>query len=210
MKAMPEPDAESGPDAARPTEEPPPARPEGSLPAQQELDELRSRFQRLAADYQNYQKRALRQIEQAGQFAREDLIKSLLAVLDNFEHTLAKGRPSDDPAALLDGVRIVHDHLLNVLAGHGIQRISVQAGEPFDPSRHEAVCQEESDQYPEHAILRELAAGYVMQDRTLRPVKVSVAKAATPSAAEPETDANGGRSPNEEPPPEDENGNLLF
>jgi len=143
---------------------------------EQELEELRGRFQRLAADYQNYQKRSYKQIEQTGQYAREEIAKSLLAVLDNFEHTLEKGADFADAAAVLDGVKIVYDHLLSVLTGHGVTRIEIQAGEPFNPSLHEAMLHEESDACEENTILRELAAGYMMNGRTLRPAKVSVAK----------------------------------
>jgi len=146
---------------------------------EQELAELRGRFQRLAADYQNYQKRSYKQIEQTGQFAREEITKSLLAVLDNFEHTLEKGADFADAAAVLDGVKIVYDHLLSVLAGHGVTKIEIQTGEPFNPSLHEAMLHEESDECEENTILRELAAGYMMNGRTLRPAKVSVAKART-------------------------------
>ncbi len=143
---------------------------------EQELEELRGRFQRLAADYQNYQKRSYKQIEQTGQFAREEIARSLLTVLDNFEHTLAKGAEFADVAAVLDGVKIVYDHLMSVMAGQGVTKIEIQTGEPFNPNLHEAMLHEESDECEENTILRELAAGYMMNGRTLRPAKVSVAK----------------------------------
>jgi len=157
---------------------------EPTADAQLELAELKQRMQRLAADYQNYQKRSLRQIEQASQLAKENLIKSLLTVLDNFEHTLEKGREQTEISALLQGVQIVYDHMVNVLEGAGMRRIEVKAGDYFDPNLHEAMLHEESEQYPENRILRELVTGYAMNDRTLRPVRVSVAKA--PVADEPE------------------------
>ena len=144
-----------------------------------ELEELRGRFQRLAADYQNYQKRSYKQIEQTGQFAREEIVRSLLAVLDNFEHTLEKGVEFENVAAVLEGVKIVYDHLISVLAGHGITKIEIQTGERFDPSLHEAMLHEESHECEENTILRELASGYIMNGRTLRPAKVSVAKGIT-------------------------------
>jgi len=155
---------------------------------EQELTELRGRFQRLAADYQNYQKRSYKQIEQTGQLAREEIAKSLLAVLDNFEHTLEKGVEFKNVAAVLDGVKIVYDHLMSILAGHGVTKIEIQRGESFNPSLHEAILHEESDECEENTILRELAAGYMMNGRTLRPAKVSVAKART-AGEEPETES---------------------
>ena len=157
---------------------------QGPLSVEQELEELRGRFQRLAADYQNYQKRSYKQIEQTGQFTREEIARSLLVVLDNFEHTLEQGAEFENVAAVLDGVKIVYDHLMSVMAGHGVTRIEIQPGDPFDPSLHEAMLHEESDTCEENTVLRELAAGYRMNSRTLRPAKVSVAKGITEAEAE--------------------------
>ncbi|MCP4713248.1 MAG: nucleotide exchange factor GrpE, partial [Planctomycetes bacterium] len=141
-----------------------------------ELEDLKQRFQRLGADFQNYQKRSHRQIDQAAQMARDEMALSMLGVLDNFEHALEKGQEVDNVETMLDGIRIVYDHLLNALSGFGLQRIEVKSGEVFDPTRHAAMMQEESDEWPENTIVRELSPGYVMKDRTLRPAKVSVTK----------------------------------
>ena len=157
---------------------------------EQEMAELKERLQRLSADYQNYQKRAYRQMEQARQLAKEEMVKGLLSVLDDFEHALEKGREAKDVSAVLEGVRIVYDHLLKVLGGEGVRRIEVVVGERFDPSRHEAMLHENSSGFEDNAVLRELGAGYVMNDRTLRPAKVTVVKA----AAQPTEPAEQGRA----------------
>ena len=141
-----------------------------------ELEDLKQRFWRLGADFQNYQKRSHRQIEQAAQMAREEMALGLLGVLDNFEHALARGKEADDMETVWAGLKIVYDHLFNVLSGFGLQRIEVKRGEAFDPRRHQALLQEESGEGPENTIVRELSPGYVMKDRTLRPAKVSVTK----------------------------------
>lgn len=147
-----------------------------AMSPEQELQETTEKLQRVAADYQNYQKRAQRQIEQAARFAQEDLVRALLAVLDNFEHTLAQGAEAQKVEAVLEGVRIVYDHLLNILASHGVRQVETIPGHKFDPNMHEAVLHEESSEFAENAIVRELARGYLINDRTLRPAKVSVAK----------------------------------
>ncbi len=143
---------------------------------EQEIEDLKQRLQRLGADYQNFQKRSLRQIEQAAQMAREEIARTLLPVLDNFEHTLNADHAGQDTAKILEGVQIVYDHLLNVLAGHGCKPIPVQTGDAFDPAQHEALMKVEHDELPENAVVAELARGYAMNERTLRPAKVSVAK----------------------------------
>jgi len=148
-----------------------------AIPAEQELEQLRQKWQRLAADYQNYQKRMQRQLEQASQMAQESVIRGLIPVLDNFSHTLEKGMGGGDVNTVLQGIQIVHDHLMNTLSALGMKRIEVQSGMPFNPQFHEAVMQEETAEYPAGTIVRELAGGYRMNDRALRPAKVSVAKA---------------------------------
>lgn len=153
-----------------------------------ELKQLKDRFQRLAADYQNYQKRSHRQVEQASEYATEGIIRSLLPVLDNFEHTLEKGGQTGDADSLLKGVQIVHDHLVSTLQGHGISRIEVAQGGSFDPSLHEAKLHEQTDQFDANTIVRELAGGYMINGRTLRPAQVSVARPPEPQQ-EQDTDS---------------------
>ena len=141
---------------------------------------LRDQLQRLAADYHNYQKRSARQVDQAREFAIEEILKSLLAVLDNFQHTLDKGHQVADVASLMAGVTILFDHLKTVLEQIGMQRIEVTPGDPFDPTLHEAMLYQESPDYPPQSVLSELAAGYTIHGRTLRPAKVAVVKAPAP------------------------------
>lgn len=137
---------------------------------------LKQQLQRLGADYQNYQKRSQKQVEQSTQFAKENFVRDVLPVLDNFRHTLEKGTEAQDAAAIIKGAQIVYDHLANVLAGQGVKQIEVAQGDAFDPSRHEAVVYEENEQLDENTVVRELAAGYLMNGRTIRPAKVTVAK----------------------------------
>lgn len=162
-----------------------------------ELSELKGRLQRLGADYQNYQRRAGRQAEQAQQLAQEDLVRSLLVALDNFEHTLKKGQEAQDVAAVLEGVQMVYDHFLDILRSFGMQRIDVAPGVPFDPNLHEAMLHELSEEYEEQTVVRELSPGYAMNGRTLRPVKVAVAKRPARGTGQ-ETEAEGSGSDRQE------------
>jgi len=149
-----------------------------------ELAELKGRLQRLGADYQNYQRRTGRQVEQSRQLAQEEMARSLLVALDNFEHTLEKGREAQDVAAVLAGVQIVYDHMVDILRGHGMERILVEPGAPFDPNLHQAMLHEPTSEYADQTVVRELAPGYAMNGRTLRPVKVAVAKRPAQEAPE--------------------------
>ena len=141
-----------------------------------ERDDLMARLQRVSADYQNYQKRIQRDIEQARQFANEDLIKSLLAVIDDMERALLAARENhspDDP--LLQGMELVHNKLIETLGRFGLQAVEAM-GKQFDPSEHLAMVQEESDEHPPMTVLKELQIGYKLRGRTIRPSAVVVSK----------------------------------
>lgn len=158
--------------------------PESLTEATQEVDQLKQQLQRVAADYQNFQKRSQKQIAQAGQFARQDLVKALLAVLDNFEHTFNGFDESLNAADVIKGVQIIYDQLLNILSSQSLDPIEVKPGDPFDPTLHEAMLRQESDAFEDNAVIAEFARGYTMNGMTLRPAKVSVARAVQPTTDE--------------------------
>jgi molecular chaperone GrpE len=162
----PAPDAELDDAVAEPT----------AVDAENAAD-LRARLQRLAADYQNYQKRTAKEASQAREFANEGLLKELLPVIDDMERALAAGRENhdkDDP--FLQGMQLVHDKAIEVLGRFGLTPIEA-VGKPFDPDRHSALMQEESEAVEPMTVLREVQTGYDLKGRTLRPSGVIVAKA---------------------------------
>ena len=177
---------------------------ETPLDTENQLQEMKQRLQRLGADYQNYQKRSQRQLELSTQFAREEVVKSLLPVLDNFEHALEKGSGTNDTTALVQGIRIVYDHMLSVLEGSGLRRIKVEQGDSFDPELHQALLHEENEQLPENSILSELARGYIMNAHTLRPAKVSVSKKSSDNLQQNDPTDTDGISSGDENTAEDE------
>ncbi len=156
---------------------------------QQTIQELKEQLQRLAADYQNYQKRSHKQIEQASQFAKQDMAKALLPILDNFDQTLSSVTEDQDVAAVLKGVKIVYDHMIDTLSGQSIQPIEVNPGDNFDPNLHEAMMRQESDEIDENCIIAEFSRGYSMGDIVLRPTKVSVARSPQVEATEAENES---------------------
>lgn len=173
----------------------PEVQPEGETPVQdealtpeQEVDQLKQQLLRVSADYQNFQKRSTKQIAQAGQFARQSIAKDVLAVLDSFEHTFTASNENQDADDVIKGVRIIYDQLLSVLAGHAIEPIVVKPGDDFDPTLHEAMLRQESDEFDENAVIAEFARGYTINGITLRPAKVSVARAV--AANQEDTDAD--------------------
>ena len=137
-------------------------------------------FEKLAraqADFQNSRKRLQAESDQRAQYANASLIKSLLPVIDNFERALSQDPSKTDTTTLLKGMQIVHDQWLNVLKQQQVREIAPQPGEPFDPSQHEALMQQESE-HPEGSVVQLFQKGYALHDRMLRPAQVSVSKTA--------------------------------
>jgi molecular chaperone GrpE len=144
---------------------------------QAERDDLYERLARTTADFQNTRKRMQAETDQRLQYANQALIKSLLPVIDNFERALAIDPATTDTAAVLRGMQIVHDQWLNVLRQQDVQEIAPKEGDPFDPTRHEALMQVDRPEYRDQSrVAQLLQKGYALHDRTLRPAQVAVSK----------------------------------
>lgn len=156
-----------------------------------ELDELRDKNLRLLAESQNQHKRAQREKQEALRFAEFEFARELLGVVDDLERTQANAQTATDVRALAEGVRIVHEQMLKVLRSRQIEPIEA-ASRPFDPAIHEAVLQQPSADVPAGTVLQELARGYKMHERVLRPSRVIV------SSGPPPAPENGGKKPTED------------
>lgn len=165
--------------ADEPTESPAdagvtPAEPEDELGTlRRELAELQDKYLRLLAENQNQQKRAQREKQEAVRYAEAEFARNLLIILDDLERTQESARTAQDVPAVAEGVRIVYEHFLKLLKDHGIEQIEAE-GRAFDPSEHEALLQQPSTEQPAGTVLQELARGYRMHERVLRPARVIV------------------------------------
>src|SRR3990172_10371690 len=134
------------------------------------------RFLRQVAELENFKKRMTREKGEAVRYANENLIKDLLPILDNLERAVdhAKGRGNGKP--LVEGVEMVLKGFLDVLNKYGVTQISAK-GESFDPEKHEAIAQVESQECEPNTVVEEHHKGYYLLDRLLRPSLVTVVKA---------------------------------
>ena len=107
--------------------------------------------------------------------AGEGVLESLLPVLDNMQRALESAARHEE-GQLIKGVELVSGQLRSVLEGHGLDEVPAAPGLPFDPTVHEAVVAQESDEYPEGMICAVLAPGYLLHGRLLRPARVIVAR----------------------------------
>lgn len=132
-------------------------------------------LQRAMADVDNRRKRAERMAEERVQYAVQRFAQDMLPVIDNFERGLSHAGETRDFDALNNGLKLVHDQLLDVLKRHSIEKIEA-LHKPFDPNHHEAVGQLVSDEHPDHTVIDVQQAGYQMHERTIRPSRVIISR----------------------------------
>jgi len=136
-----------------------------------ERDEHLNDLKRVAAEFENYRKRVLRDQESLVARAHERLVKELLPVLDDLERALAAAEEHEE-AKLEEGVRLVHRELADALEREGLAEIETTG--VFDPHVHEALLSQPSDKQ-EGSVLEVVQKGYRLGDRVLRPARVVIA-----------------------------------
>ena len=142
-----------------------------------EKNELNDRFLRKVAEFDNYKKRTETEYSQLIKNASADLITDLLPVLDDLERSLASVEDKDKAdnfEHFHEGVELIYKNLSKVLEKRGVKPIE-SVGQKFDPEKHDALMQMESDQ-PSDTIIDEHLKGYEMHDRVLRHSQVLVSK----------------------------------
>lgn len=138
------------------------------------LTEAKDRYLRLAADFENYKKRARQEQMDTIQHASAELIARLLPALDDLRSALDHKPTGVDPA-WARGIEIGVKKLEEAMATHGLQPID-SVGYAFDPKYHEAIGHEESADQPEDTVVSELRRGYRIRDRVVRPSLVKVSR----------------------------------
>ena len=139
-----------------------------------EKAEIFGRLQRVSADYQNYVRRAEQNVIDAGEFARAEVFRRIVPVLDHFDTALGQEPTTDEARSLATGVRIVRDELLKVLQQMGVERIDARQGDEFDPHLHEALMQQPVKGIAANHVAQQLQPGYRYKQRIIRPAKVAV------------------------------------
>jgi molecular chaperone GrpE len=162
--------------------------PEGESPAEavsaelealrRERDDHRDRSLRAAAELDNLRKRSARDVEAARKFGAERLAQAILPVRDSLEAGLAAAEKAGH-GALLDGQRATLRLLDEAFNACGIREISPQ-GQPFDPTKHEALGLLPSADAPPNAVVEVVQKGYELNERLLRAAKVLVARGEAP------------------------------
>ncbi|MFZ0408892.1 MAG: nucleotide exchange factor GrpE [Cyanobium sp.] len=149
---------------------------------QSENDSLRGQYMRIAADFDNYRKRQSRDQEDQRLQITCSTLGEILPVVDNFERARQQLKPQHEEAQSLHGsYQGLYRQLVDVFKQLGVSPMRVE-GEPFDPSLHEAVLREPSEEHPEDVVIEELQRGYHLNGRVLRHALVKVSMGPGPSA----------------------------
>jgi molecular chaperone GrpE len=151
-----------------------------------ERDDMKDRMLRVAAEFENWKKRARKEQTDSVNEARERVLKDMLEVIDNLERAVAMqtgGNGSVDGPAVLKGVDLVLRLFKQKLDRYEVRPFEA-TGQPFDPRVHEAISRVEHPEIPSGSVAVELQKGYRVGERLLRPALVSVSagngKPATP------------------------------
>jgi molecular chaperone GrpE len=136
-----------------------------------ENQDLRDRYMRTLADFENFRKRADRERSDFARYANATILKDLLPIIDNFDRALEHAEEGDE---FHKGVLLIYKQLVEVFEKHGLKAIG-EVGVHFDPNIHEAVIREEDPSVPSHTVVAILQKGYFLHDRLLRPALVKVA-----------------------------------
>lgn len=141
---------------------------------QQQLDEARDRHLRLAAEYDNFRRRAVKERQEAGWRAQGDLVSGLIDALDDIRRFAHVDPNVLDAKTVVDGVQMVERKVFKSLAGHGLELIDPQ-NHPFDPARHEAVSTMAANSKDEDGMVGAVfQVGYIINGHLLRPARVVV------------------------------------
>jgi molecular chaperone GrpE len=160
-----------------------PERKEGSSPEKleaqleektREASEYFDKWLRLRAEFENFKKRMQKEKGDLVKFGNENLLKALLPVLDNLSRAIEHGKNAKENSPLLEGVEMTYKEFLNTLDRFGVKPVPA-LGEVFDPEKHEALSQEQSEQEA-NRVIAAVQNGYFYHDRLLRPAKVIVSK----------------------------------
>ena len=135
------------------------------------LAALEDQLKRVAADFDNFRKRAVRERADTVAFANERLVKELLPILDDLERALVAAHDHEE-AKLIEGVQLVHRSLETLLRREGLKEIETEGR--FDPHVHEALLSQPSDA-EEGSVIEVVQKGYKLGDKVIRPARVVVA-----------------------------------
>jgi molecular chaperone GrpE len=143
---------------------------------EQASKETHDRLLRVSAEFENYKKRATREMADFRKFANESFLKAVLPVVDNLDRAIESSSNDEHTnSSVVEGVSMILKEILSVFEQFGVKPFEA-VGKTFDPGFHQAMHQEETEEYLDNTVIREFQKGYMIHDRLLRPAMVVVSK----------------------------------
>jgi len=140
-----------------------------------QIDDANDKWMRALADFQNYQRRALQNEQEARRQGTTSVLHSLIPVLDHSDLALAQ-KPADSASSgIIEGVKVIRQELIKALEAHGVKLINPALNAEFDPNRHSALTHQPAQGVEPGRISGVFQCGYELHERTVRPAKVAVA-----------------------------------
>jgi molecular chaperone GrpE len=140
-----------------------------------ERDRMREQLLRIAADFDNFRKRSRKEIEEVRRRTIEDTLREVLPIVDNLERAAGAMSDATEVSAVTEGVHMVLRGFEDIASRLGLKRVA-SVGNQFDPTCHDAVQQEETNEHAPGTIIGEVVPGYYLGERLLRPAMVVVAR----------------------------------
>ena len=138
---------------------------------EKELAELKDKYLRLIAEFENYKKRTTKEKEDFAKYAKENLITAILPILDDFER--AKKNKEED----IKGYLLIGQKISDILSKQNLQKINISKNEIFDLDKHEAISSiPVKEKKKKSKIIEEVESGYMLSDKIIRYPKVIIGK----------------------------------
>jgi len=162
--------------------------------ARAERDRMREQLLRTAADFDNFRKRSRKEIEEVRRRSIEDTLREVIPIVDNLERAASAMQNATEVSAVMEGVQMVLRGFEDIANRLGLKRVPA-VGHQFDPTCHDAMQQQETEEHAPGTIVAEIVPGYYLGERLLRPAMVVVAKPRT--GGQMEGPATGGEDRSE-------------
>ncbi|MGL6073830.1 MAG: nucleotide exchange factor GrpE [Fimbriiglobus sp.] len=131
----------------------------------------------LIADFENSRKRLAQDADRQRKYAIEPLVKDMLTAFDNLDFAAKAAQATKEDSSLTKGVTATIQQMLDIFKRHGVHRIDVGPGSPFDPNLHQAVMEQPTTDHPAGSVVNVMQQGFLLHDRVIRPASVIVASA---------------------------------
>lgn len=146
------------------------------IESSEQYQDLKNALLRALAESENLRKRFEKEKEDLLRYSAHKFAFDMLSVADNLQRAIDSIEPSEQGKKIREGIEMTYKQVIATFKKHNVAEIEALPGDKFDSSKHQAVMEEASDKFEKGSIVRIMQHGYMIHDRLLRPVTVSVAK----------------------------------